>query len=503
MRFKPSTFSRGVRMRLKVKDMDIATGGILVATLHHDDANMLDLHTEDRVKLTSGRRTIVAALNISESNRAVPRGSIGLFEEAMEKLGVRGGRLIDVCLDKKPESVGHIRDKLQGKHLSAQALQHIINDIVNNRLTSIEKTYFVSGTYTRGLSNDEIVHLTNALVNSGKKLTFPGNVFDKHSVGGVPGNRTTMIIVPIVAAAGLLIPKTSSRAITSPAGTADTMEVLANVSLDIPHLKRTLKKTNGCIVWGGALNLAPADDKIIEVEHPLSLDAEGQMLASVMSKKASVGANNVLIDIPCGKFTKCKSKSHAIHLKHMFSLIARKLNMKAKIIITDGSQPIGNGMGPVLEARDVMWVLQNDDQCPADLRGKALRMAGMILEMGGAKKGYARAVELVESGDALRKMKQIIRSQGEHDKRYQLGEFHFDVLSPKKGKVSEINSTSINKMARLAGAPVDKGAGMFLDKKFGDKVRKGETLFTLYAENESKLKFAKELMKDIWVYHVK
>ncbi len=490
-------------MRLTVKDMDIATGGIFVAIMHQDDAAQLDLHPEDRIKVSWARRSVVAVLDISESTRAVPRGSVGLFEEVLAALGVRGGEHVGIELAAKPESVSSIRDKLHGKRLSRGELYRIVDDIVHDRLTAVEKTYFVSATYAVGLRMDEIVHLTRAIVGTGQRLSFRGKVFDKHSIGGVPGNRTTMLIVPIVAAAGLLMPKTSSRAITSPAGTADTMEVLANVQLSIPQLKRVVKKTNACIAWGGALKLAPADDKIIAVEHPLSLDVEGQMLASVMAKKASVGATDVLIDIPCGPQSKCKTVKHAAHLTRQFHLLARKLGIRSRVIVTDGSGPIGRGIGPVLEARDVLWVLQNDEQAPPDLREKALRMAGMLLGMGGINQGHRTARELLESGAAWRKMQQIIRAQGEQEKRFSVGEYHHEVRSTRGGRVRAINNTIINKLARAAGAPLDKGAGFFLDKSAGDRVRKGETLFTLFAENEAKLAFARELLKKQQVYEVR
>lgn len=491
-----------VIMKFRVKDMDIATGGILVAILNQKDAELLDLSPEDRIKLRHNSHETIAVLDISESERAVPRGQIGLFEEVLDRLRVERGDTIELGLTAKPESVNHIREKIHGKRLGYYELYSIVDDIVNDRLTSIEKTYFVSASYAVGLGMSEIAHLTRAIVRTGEQLHFKDPVFDKHSIGGIPANRTTMLIVPIVTAAGLLMPKTSSRAITSPAGTADTMEVLANVTLTAPHLKRVVKRTNGCIVWGGAMNLAPADDKIIEIERPLALDVEGQMLASVMAKKASVGATHVLIDIPCGKRAKCKTKEHAMHLSHMFETLGKKLGMKVKVIVTDGRQPIGRGVGPVLEARDVLWVLQNDEQAPADLRAKALRMAGMILEMGGVRKGYERAVELLEDGEAWKKMKQIIKAQGEQEKRSEVGEFHVDATAQRSGTVREIDNTAINKIARAAGAPTDKGAGLYLEKKVGEKVKMGETLFTVYAENEFKMGFAKETLKGLHVYRV-
>ena len=368
-------------MRFLVKDMDIATGSSFVAIINHYDAERLDLHVGDRILVSYNSRQITCIVDISESHKAVPPGKLGLFEEVLDKLHVRDKQAVKIELTTKPESIKHIRDKLDGRTLGYAELLHITDDITNDRLSNIEKTYFIAGSYIHGLNLQEIIDLTKAMVQTGKRLKFPGLTLDKHSIGGVPGNRTTMIITPIIAAAGFTIAKTSSRAITSPAGTADTMECLAKVELSKQKIISIVHKAKACIVHGGSMNLAPADDKIIEVEHPLSIDAEGQLLASVMAKKFSVSANHVLIDIPMGKKAKVKSLEEAKHLKEMFELIGRKLGMHVKVIVSDGSQPVGRGVGPLLEAEDVLAVLRNDPSAPEDLKNKSISLAGMLLEM--------------------------------------------------------------------------------------------------------------------------
>ncbi len=477
-------------MKLKVKDMDIATGGVRVAILNKKDAKQLDLHSGDRVIVHDGSQVVTCILNISESDKAVPPGKIGLFEEVLKDLGVRSGSMVTLHLTGKPESIIHIRDKLFGKRLTYEELYHIVDDITHDRLTEVEKTYFVAGSFLRGFNTEEIVDLTRAMVETGKKLHFPGIVLDKHSIGGIPGNRTTMIIIPIVAAAGFTIPKTSSRAITSPAGTADTMECLANVELTEKQIKAVVRKTGACMVHGGAMSLAPADDKIIDVEHPLSIDAEGQLLASVMAKKSSVGANHVLIDIPMGKSTKVNTWAKAKHLAVMFEYLGKKLGMNIKVIVTDGSQPIGYGVGPALEAEDVLAVLRNDSRAPADLRKKALMMAGILLDMTGKSKDGAKAArEILESGKALAKMNAIIEAQGKR-KRAVPGKFTYEVRAKKIGRIREINNETIAKIARIAGAPEDKGAGLRIACKVHDPVKKRDLLYTIFAENKFKLNLA-------------
>ncbi len=489
-------------MKLKVKDMDIATGGPLIAILNEKDARLLDLHVGDRLRLFYKNKSIVTIVDIAESEHAVPQGFIGLFEEVLKALGTGDYRMVKVQLEERPVSVGYIKEKLLGKALSKPKIEAIIKDIVNNNLTSIELTYFVSACFTRGLSQKETIALTNAMIRQGERLRLKRPVFDKHCIGGVVGNRTTMIIVPIVAAAGLRIPKTSSRSITSPAGTADTMEVLCNVTLPVSRMEEIIKEANGCIVWGGGMKLAAADDKLIEVRHPLSLDPEGMLLASVMAKKGSVKASHVLIDIPYGRGAKITNKKTALELSKKFTRIGKLLGMKVKVIITDGSEPIGNGIGPMLEAIDVIKVLSNQKDAPIDLREKGLMMAGHILELSGKYKkgkGKKEAKKILESGKALEKMKQIIRLQGPNIDISQLrpAKHKIDIKADKSGYIRHIDNKHIAKVARVAGAPADIYAGIYIHKKKGQTVKKGERIFSIYSSSREKLKFAASVFRQI------
>jgi len=489
-------------MKFKVKDMDIASGGILIVVLNQKDAENLDLKHDDRIRIKKGRKTATASINISESKKAVPEGKIGLFEEVLDKLKVKDGSEVELELTSKPKSVSSIRKKLYGKELNYKELYKIIDDIVHDRLTSIEKTYFVAASFAEGLTIKETVNLTKAMVETGATINFKGKAYDKHSIGGVAGNRTTMLVVPICAAAGLRMPKTSSRAITSPAGTADTMEVLCNVDLKVKKMKEVVRKAGACIIWGGGINLAPADDKIIHIESPLSIDAEGQMLASVMSKKSSVGSDRVLIDIPKGKGAKVKTQQEAVHLKDMFQILGKELGMEVEVMVTDGNQPIGNGIGPFLEARDVMWILEGDERGPSDLREKSLRMSGKLLDMSGRKNGYVKAKEILESGKALKKMNEIIKVQGKEKKEYKICRLNHEAKADKKGLINEIDNGAISKVARIAGAPRDKEAGVYLMKKAGQRVKKGDVLYKIYAKSKFKLNLAKKMDKELKPYSI-
>jgi len=491
-------------VKLQVKDLDISTGGIMVVVIHRDDAARLDLHHSDRITIKKGRKETVAVVNISESEKAVAPGEIGLFEEVLSKVNAKQNDNVSINLAEKPLTLTYIKKKLAGEELSDKEIDEIVQDVVKNRLTDIELTYFVAGTYTTDMNLKERVALTKSMMNTGgilKLRKYP--VVDKHCIGGVAGNRTTMVLVPLLIAAGLTVPKTSSRAITSPAGTADVMEVLTEVSMDIKKMKKVVNKVGGCMVWGGAVDLAPADDVIINVERPISLDPEAQLLASIMAKKGSVSATHVLIDIPVGKDAKIESRNDALHLKKEFEKIAKELKMKVEVMVTDGSEPIGNGIGPALEARDALWILENDVRAPQDLKNKALRMASVVLEMTGkAKKGEGikLAVDLLKTGRAYEKMVEIIVEQGAKildPHEVKIGKYKFEYIAARSGTVKHINNKAISKVARIAGCPNDTGAGIYLMKHKGDKVKKGEVLFELYAENRAKLEFAKKVLFQI------
>jgi thymidine phosphorylase len=335
------------------------------------------------------------------------------------------------------------------------------------------------------------------MVEVGNRLHWQAPlVVDKHCIGGIPGNRTSMIVVPIVAAHGLICPKTSSRAITSPSGTADTMEVLADVDLSEERMAAIVASQNAVLAWGGRVNLSPADDVLISVERPLRLDTYDQMVASILSKKIAAGSTHLVIDIPVGPTAKVRSQSDAVRLRKLFEFVARHLGIVTDIVITDGSQPVGRGVGPVLEARDVMAVLRNESDAPDDLRDRAVMLAGRVLEFDPALeggRGYARALELLASGAALAAMERLIDAQGRRTVLPELGAYSADVTAASSGSVTAIDCERIARIARLAGAPMDKGAGIDLLHKVGSAVHGGEALYRIYANSETGLGFARDL----------
>ncbi|MBS3136504.1 AMP phosphorylase [Candidatus Woesearchaeota archaeon] len=489
-------------MKLKVRNLGISTGGPLVAALHKDDASVFDINPMDRIKIFFGRKVETVVADIASGSAEVKKGMIGLFQEVSDILGMKNGQNVSIMLARKPISLDYIKKKLDGSSLSKQEIDQVVWDIVHNKLSDTELAFFVAATYCNPNTVEETVWLTKAISEEGERLRVNSKiVLDKHSIGGIPGNRTTMVVVPIMAASGYTLPKTSSRAITSAAGTADTMEVIAKVDIPIPEMEKVIRKTGACIVWGGAINLAPADDKIINVEKTLRIDAESQLLASILAKKRSVSSSHVLIDIPIGKNAKVSTARKARSLKEKFEKIGKALGMKIGVMITDGSQPIGNGIGPALEARDVLKVLRHDPDRPLDLEKKCIAMSAALFSIVGVKDGARKATEILYSGKAYSKMKEIIALQGGNPEvtpeSIRIAKLEYSFPAKKSGKIVEINNGDIAKLARIAGAPQNKSAGIYLYKHVGDHVRKGENIFTIYSDTDSKIEYAKQILKSM------
>lgn len=276
-------------MKFKVKIFPIKTDKYVVV-MNQSDADELGLLEGDRVKVIyDSRNSFIATVQIALG--MIEKGEVGITSCIEDRCVISEDFEVKIVPVPKPKSVEYIKKKLDGGKFSKDEIYSIIKDIVDNALNEIEMTAFVLSSYLNGMDFDEIEWMTRAMIESGETLSFErGIVVDKHSIGGVPGNKISLLIVPTIAAAGLLIPKTASRAITSASGTADTMEVFANVNLNVDEIKEITEKVGGVIAWGGATDIAPADDKIIHVEYPLAIDPKPQLLASVMAKKGAIGA---------------------------------------------------------------------------------------------------------------------------------------------------------------------------------------------------------------------
>ncbi len=451
------------------------------------------LQALSKVEVSKNGRAVLATLNIVDDGRILGIDELGLSEQAFHQLGLPEAADVAVAQAAPPASRDFIRDKVLGRALSEAELGAVVRDIAANRYSKMEIAAFLIAS-AGFLTIEEVLGLTRAMAAVGNRLTWDVSpVVDKHCIGGIPGNRTSMIVVPIVAAHGLYIPKTSSRAITSPSGTADTMEVLARVDISGDEMRDIVRRVHGCIAWGGHVNLSPADDILISVERPLGIDTREQLVASIISKKLAAGSAHLIIDIPVGPTAKVRSHTDAIRMRKLFEYVGDQVGIRLEVAVTDGSQPVGNGIGPALEARDVMRVLENDERAPPDLRQRSLLLAGKLLELdpnlrGG--RGHQRAEELLAGGEALKTMHRIVEAQGASPVSAALGTLTRDIVALADGVVSDIDCYRIARIARLAGAPNDRGAGIDLFKKVGDPVRKGEALYRIYAAGATDFAFA-------------
>lgn len=480
---------------LIVKDVGIDTHQEPVVYMREDChvCRAEGFDASSRVLVISGENRLIATLNVVDK-KLFPQNHVGLSRIALERLKVQSGAKVLIGHAPVVQSLRAVRKKIYDHALIDDEILAIITDISEHRYSDIEIASFLSVCAGSRLNTDEITGLTRAMVACGKRLTWPGNerVFDKHCIGGLPGNRTTPLVVAIVSAAGLIIPKTSSRAITSPAGTADTMDTLVNVNLQLEDIKQVVEETGGCLAWGGAVKLSPADDLLIRIERALDLDGEGQLIASVLSKKIAAGSTHAIIDIPVGDTAKVRSQAEADRLASLFSHVGKACGVHVRCIISDGSRPVGAGIGPVEEARDILAVLQCQPEAPQDLRNRSILLAAHLLDLAyaeGLDNALRKATELLDSGKAWTQFQRIVKAQGGFKT---LPKANHQIVEPAicSGVIQSIDNRKLSRFAKLAGAPVDPTAGLRLHANMGMYVCAGDPLFTLYSDSVGELDYA-------------
>ena len=503
----------------KVKKLNIESLDEKIIVFRLDDSKELGLTTQDKVKVFSSteknneknpKNFAICRVEIDDdTNFNLKKNEVCLYEKVFNKLEL--DKYSKICITSVDEtfSLEVIKKRFRGEiSLTYNDFKQILKDIVDNRFSQIETTFFVLSGYSKPFSDTEVLNLTRAMVDVGTHLSFKNNdkkiIVDKHCIGGVPNNRTSMLVIPIMAALGYVMPKTSSRSITSPAGTADTVEVLCDVNLSTDKMFEVVKKVNACLVWGGGVELSPADDQIIHIEHPLKMDFEGQMIASVLSKKVSAGSTHVLIDIPFGENAKVNTIAKANHLKKRFFKIGTKMGLKMKVVITKANDIIGNGVGPYLEAMDVLKVLNQDEDRPKDLEEKATHLASQLLEFVSKNKNSKKIVQnILKSKLALQKFNEIIDTQG-RKKIMAPAKFSHTVISKTNGKIINVNISLINKICFDLGCPKDKVAGLYSYKSLGESIKKNEPIYTIYSSSDIRLEYVKvKLRKSQDLFEIK
>lgn len=494
--------------QLRTTFVDVQTGDELSVYIHRRDAKEHGIGEKDRLTLNwRGGSPTVVAVNLTSS--LIERGQVGLCQDFKKRTGIKKEEPVKIQLLGTPESVKYIAKRLQNHPLSYRETLAIVKDIVNYRLDDAVIAFYLSKVFFSDISEQELHHITRAMVDSGKRFDFDGRlIVDKHSTGGLAGNRITPIIVAIISALGLTMPKTSSRAVTSPAGTADTFEVLAPVSFSPKEIKPLLKKNNAFLIWG-AEGIAPADDRIIEIASELPIEPFTKLVTSIMAKKVAMGVNCLIVDVPINPTAKVKSLEEAREIEKLFLNLGKLFKMKVKVVFYASFGPIGRGIGPALEARDVLRVLQQKDNRPTDLQKKSVYYSAELLKMAGKAKGgeaYNRALECLTSGDAWKQMQKIIEAQGGRpnidSEDIKIGRIIHEVKAEESGSIRMIDNKALGWVNRSLGNPTIKQAGTYLNRSVGEAVKKGDTLFTIYATSQARLKYALEALKKNKIYHI-
>ena len=487
---------------LKVKKLDIGAGGEFDIIIHEKDSEKIGINEGEMVEMCWRDQVIYASAK--QSTTEVEEGEVGLFEEIWVANQIRNGEMVSIALLETPKSMEYIKKKILGHKLTQEELEVIMKDVGDKKLTEVEVAFLMSTFFNPGFDEDETFWMAKAMADSGDILSFENIrnngkiVVDKHSLGGIAGKAATPIIVPILASCNLVVPNTSTRAITTPAGTSDILETVMPVNLKVEEIKEVVKKVGACMVWGGALDLAPADDVIIHAERGLHLESFQKVLVSIVAKKISMGITHIVIDIPQGRGTKVQNVEDAVMLKNEFIKLFEKVGIICEVYSRVAKGPDGVGIGPMMEMKETLKILERKADRSSHLENIATDMAGIVLEMvGKAEKGQGKslAISKLNSNEALKKFWEIARAQGAQtevlSENIELAPITYDVVADREGIVDMINNREIVKIAHSLGTPNIKQAGLYMHKMPGDEVKKGDILFTMYSMSTSRLEYAK------------
>ncbi len=493
---------------LSSRKLDVRTGDMMVALINEVDAEENGIGIGDSVSLdVAGRKgSIIVSVDITDS--LIDEGEIGFYEGIWNKYNLNYGEIVKIKLVSPSEAVASIRKKVLGKKLKYKEIFNIIRDISNDKLGKILTTYYAASGYAQGFDDEELYYMTKAMAETGEMFKFEGIVADKHSIGGVAGKGITPIVVPIVACVkGITVPNTSTRAITSASATTDMLEVIMPMSFSKEELDSFILKCNSFMVWGGGLDLAPADDKIIQVQKPIGIESIDKFVASIVAKKVAQGVNHVIFDVPVGNSAKIKTEKEYNKVKSTFEKTCAKFDIKVIVYRRDVNGIDGNSVGPCLECKEFLRVYERDNRRSLQLEEDALRMAGRLIELCGKvekDKGYKLAKDILESGDAFAKLCEIIDMQGGNKKissdSLEIGGNTFEYKSKKSGVIKGINNKKVFEVCRALGNPRIKEAGLYFHKNVGDEIKHGDKLVTLYATTDSRLELGIKVYENVEIF---
>jgi AMP phosphorylase len=487
---------------LKSKQIDFISGNNKSILLNSKTAVDEGVQAGTRLQVTSPVNNETHVVTVELTEKLISQHEVGLDSEMWKDFALKSGDLVSLGLLTQPKSLAAIRKKLLRHDLNYKEIKSILNDIVSGKLGDIEATYFASCGFNPGFNDEELYFLTKAMAESGEKLSWPyEKVIDKHSIGGLAGKGITPIVVSIIASKGLIIPNTSTRAITAPAGTTDVMEVFCEMEFSKEEIEELIRKNNCCMVWGGGLDLAPADEALIEIEKPLGIELYDKFIVSILAKKVAMGLTHYVLDIPAGPDTKVQNLEDVVIIREKFEKLSARFGIKVKVESRGALGPDGRGIGPNLEARDILYVLQQREERYLPLEEISLKLAGELLELADEAKpgkGYESAKKELTSGRAYEKFKKIIAAQRGNPniqpEDISVGEFSYNFKAKQAGVVKDIENSVIKEITHALGTPNIKRAGMFLHKQIGEKFESGETLFTLYTTSDSRLELALKIL---------
>ncbi len=488
---------------LRVRKLDLRYLSDIVV-LNVNDARKLGVDTETRVDIYCNSNDYLGTVGVLLTEELVNEGELGVPVELAKRMGLEDNDVAEVHPHPHRRSIEYLRMKARGLRLGEGEIRSIIKDVVNGVLDDAGIAMFLALQETVGMDEDELHNLIKAMVETGETVDFEFPVYDEHSIGGIPGNsKVAMLAVPTAVSTGVKVPKTSSRAIVSPSGTADTMEVLARVDLSVDEIKEAVRKAGGTLAWTGRLNLAPADDIFVRIERRLSIDPPVQVVASILAKKVALRIRGLVLDLPVGPEAKLTSIGEAEKLAARFMTQTNRFGMSFRALITFGGEPIGFSIGPALEAREALETMINRKGSPS-LVDKAMAIAGAVIELSGKAEvgeGARLARRQFESGKTLEVFRRIIEAQGGDPNikpdDLPLGSYSETIYSTREGGIVKLSNKAFNAIARVAGAPHDKAAGVKLHVKIGYRIRPGDPLFTIYSSSEARLEEAVSLAKSL------
>jgi len=408
-----------------------------------------------------------------------------------------------------------IRKKRDGGELSQNEIESLVNAYTRGDIPDYQVSAWLMAVVLRGMTRSETAALTDAMLRSGDVLdlsSLPGKKVDKHSTGGV-GDKTSLVLAPLAAAAGVVVPMISGRGLGHTGGTLDKLEAIPgfNVNLPVADFRRVLA-TCGCCMIGQTAEIAPADRKLYALRDVTgTVESPYLICASIMSKKLAEGIDALVLDVKTGSGAFMKNEKDAAFLAELMVETGERMGKEVMALITDMDQPLGNMIGNALEVVEVVEVLRGEG--PEDLRQLCLELAGWMLHLGGVSdtvaEGKEQSEKLIASGKALDKFRQMVELQGgdpltiDDPKKLPHAKHTMTVSSPRSGYVATVQCEQIGTACVILGGgrerkedSVDPAVGIVLHKKVGDAVSAGDPLATIYYNAEARAARARQLLEE-------